>query len=616
MGEIRRLEKTVYDKIAAGEVVERPVSVVKELVENAIDAGASAVSINIVGGGIRSVTVTDNGSGIRAEDVSLAFEKHATSKIATIHDLERIHTQGFRGEALASIAAVCAVEMKTKRRDEEAGTRIRVSGGRDEEPVAAGLPDGTSITVSNLFFNVPARLKFLKGEAQEAAAISDLVSRYILCYPEVSFHYSSQGKTIYHSPGDGDLRHAIYAVYGDMLDTICYVSSEVNDIHVSGFVSRPGTSMKGGRAGSVFVNRRYVRNTSFANTVRGAYGETLVKGETPFYLLNIDLPASAVDVNVHPNKLQVRFRDAGAVDYAIREAVSQACVQVRGSVHLPEEKKPEQARASVVAMQTGPAAVQTELFSGFKPTVLRETEIPAPPEYTQPCEQAKQVSAGTIQNTPPQEAVPENRPKVFFEETAQPSTQPEPDTLPLYYRLIGSFADTYILAEQGENLLIIDQHAAHERLLYERFKSGAMPLSQALLAPFVLTVSHEQKLLIEQSVELLASLGFDIEPFGALQFKVSAVPSVAAGVGVEELIGEALDELEKGEADILMRREAVIRAACRSAVKAGDKLSEAELRSIVESFLTTNVMPTCPHGRPVISVLSKKSLEKSFKRVI
>jgi len=603
MGEIRRLEKTVYDKIAAGEVVERPVSVVKELVENAIDANASAVSISIAGGGIRSATVTDNGSGIRAEDVSLAFEKHATSKIATIRDLDRIHTQGFRGEALASIAAVAVVEMKTKRRDEEMGTRIRIAGGRNEEPVAAGLPDGTSITVSNLFFNVPARLKFLKGETQEAAAISDLISRYILCYPELSFHYASNGKTIYHSPGDGDLRHAIYAVYGDMLDTITYVSAEVNDIRVSGFVSRPGTSMKGGRAGSVFVNRRYVRNISFANTVRSAYGETLVKGESPFYLLNIDLPASSVDVNVHPNKLQVRFNDAGAVDYAIREAVSQACMQVRGAVHLPDEKKPEPPRASV-AMQTGPA-VQTELFSGFKPAVVRETEVASTAEYVhtyQPTErQAMQPESVTIPDKPQVQEV-------------LPATTL--DAPPPYYRLIGSFADTYILAEQGENLLIIDQHAAHERLLYERFKNGVAPLSQPLLAPFVLTVSHEQKIMIEQNLDLLASLGFDIEPFGALQFKVGAVPSIAVGAGIEELIGEALDEFVKGGADVLMRREAVIRAACRSAVKAGDKLAEKDLRSIVESFLETDVMPTCPHGRPVITVLSKKSLEKSFKRVI
>ena len=607
MGEIQRLDKQVYDKIAAGEVVERPVSVVKELIENAIDASASAVSVSIAGGGIRSIAVTDNGSGIRAEEVGLAFEKHATSKIATIHDLERIHTQGFRGErGVASIAAVSAVEMKTKRRDEEAGTRIRISGGRGDEPVSAGLPDGTSVTVSNLFFNVPARLKFLKSESQEAALISDLVSRYILCYPEISFHYSSQGKTIYHSPGDGDLRHAVYAVYGDMLDTICYVSSEVNDIRISGFVSRPGTSMKGGRSGSVFVNRRYVRNTSFASTVRGAYGETLVKGESPFYLINIDLPASSVDVNVHPNKLQVRFKDAGAVDYAIREAVSQACMQVRGSVRMSEEKKPESPRASV-AMQSSAGAMQTELFSGFKPSVLRETESPVS-AAARPIEAARNEK-------PESEAQPEALPSETAMQ-APPDIEPKTLTPPVSYRMIGNFADTYILAEQGDNLLIVDQHAAHERLLYERYKNGVMPLSQPLLAPQVLTVSHEQKNLIEQNAELLSSLGFDIEPFGALQFKVGAVPSMAWDTSVPELIGEALDEIQKGGADVVMRREAVIRAACRSAVKAGDRLSETELKSIVESFLETNVIPTCPHGRPVISVLSRKALEKSFKRVI
>lgn len=616
MGEIRKLEKSVYDKIAAGEVVERPVSVVKELVENAIDASASAVSVSIEGGGIRSLSVTDNGSGIRAEDVSLAFENHATSKISSVHDLERIHTQGFRGEALSSIAAVSSVEMKTKRRDEDTGTRIRISGGRTDDAVFAGLPDGTSVTVSNLFFNVPARLKFLKGEPQEAAMISDLVSRYILCYPEISFHYSSQGKTVYHSPGDGDLKHAVYSVYGDILDTISYVATEVNDIRVSGFVSRPGTSMKGGRSGSVFVNRRYVRNASFANTVRSAYGETLVKAESPFYLLNIDLPASAVDVNVHPNKLQVRFKDAGAIEYAIKEAVAQACFQVRGSVQLPQDKKQEPpSQRARIAMQTSADVIQTELFSGFKPAMLRETETPVASEYpklykTMQVEQSDNTI--TVEETLPEDTV-----------TVQQTHRQEPPQAseqvilpPVGYRLIGSFADTYVLAEQGENLLIIDQHAAHERLLYERFKSGSVPLSQPLLAPHVLTVSHEQKNLIEQNSELLVSLGFDIEPFGALQFKIGAVPSVAHSVSVEELVGEALDEIQRGGTDVLMRREAVIRAACRSAVKAGDRLSEKELSSIVESFLETNVMPTCPHGRPVISVLAKKTLEKSFKRVI
>jgi DNA mismatch repair protein MutL len=611
MGEIRRLEKTVYDKIAAGEVVERPVSVIKELVENAIDADASAISITISGGGVRSMVVTDNGSGIRAGDVFLAFEKHATSKISTIHDLDRIHTQGFRGEALSSIAAVSIAEMKTKRRDEDVGTRIRISGGQPGETAAVGIPDGTTVTVSNLFFNVPARLKFLKSESQEAAMISDLISRYILCYPEISFHYISQDKTVYHSSGDGNLRHAVYTVYGDMLDSLCEVSAAVNDIHIAGFVSRPGTSMKSGRGGSVFVNRRYVRNVSFAATVRSAYGETVVKGETPFYLLFIDMPSSSVDVNVHPNKLQVRFRDAAAVEYVMKEAISQVCAQVRAEVRLPSETQPLPQRTRV-AMESSPEVIQTQLFSGFKPAVLRETEvIPAPSEPLYPSSHT-QTDIATVEQVTGNTASEMNN----LPETAVHSPSPATITPPAGYRLIGSFADTYILVEQEDNLLIIDQHAAHERLLYERFKSGTVPLSQSLLMPRVISVSHEQMNLIENEGELLASLGFDIEPFGALQLKVSAVPSVAFGASVEDLVGEALDEARKGVGDVMVRREAIIRAACRSAVKAGDKLSDAELRSIVENFLATNVMPTCPHGRPVISVLSKKSVEKSFKRIV
>jgi len=605
MGEIRRLPKNVSDKIAAGEVVERPLSVIKELIENSIDAGASAVSISIMGGGIKQLCVTDNGKGIDAEDAELAFEKHATSKIATENDLHFINTQGFRGEALCSIAAVSVVDMKTKRREAELGTQIRVSGGRMDDISPAGLPDGTSVTVSNLFYNVPARLKFLKSEQQEASYISDLVSRYILVFPEISFHYTSQGKTIYHSPGNGDLKDAIYCVYGAaLMDNIVYVSDEANDIKVDGYVSRPGAVMKNRQKGSLFVNRRFVRSTSLGDMVKSAYGPTLVKGESPFYALNITLHPGAVDVNVHPNKLQVRFRDNAAVEYVIKEAVSKASKEIRGSVMIDMPAQPEKPRSSV-EMQAPKEVLQTALFSGFGGASLKETA------------QAKQPEREAYTYEPYDHTEFEPDPPSSLPDAEEKSEDSIPSVnVPQSYYVIGCFANTYVLVQQGDDLLIIDQHAAHERLLYDKFIRNQSSASQPLLTPAVLTVSHAQKLLIDENVDVFQSLGFDIEPFGTLEYKVSAVPMIVAGVPVVELINDALNEISENRGKEVLKRELIIRASCRSAVKAGDKLSQTELLSVAQSFINTGVMPTCPHGRPVISVITKKQIEKSFKRVL
>ncbi len=593
---IRILDKSVSNKIAAGEVVERPVSVVKELVENSIDAGAGAVSIDITEGGIKSITITDNGSGIASEEVALAFEKHATSKIMTLSDLGHIITQGFRGEALSSIAAVCVTDLRTKTQDEETGTHIRISGGRLDFCNPAGLPGGTSITVSNLFFNVPARRKFLKKPGQEAAYISDLVSRYILSFPEISFHYRSGGKTIYHSPGSGDLKDAIYCVYGrEISDSIAYVDEAYGGIRVWGYAARPGTSMRSKNTGSVFVNRRYVRNRLLFDMVIEAYGQTLVKGDFPFFALNIELPSSLVDVNVHPNKLQVRFSDNAAVEHVIKEAVSSACGNIYGRVKLSVQEETEEP-AQKVEMQTTQTFVQEDLFSGFARSVVKE-------ETTVDDDIAQQRQSG-------------QRPENFIEQQdaaahKQPEIKQEPADV-ISYRLIGSFANTYILVEQADNLLLIDQHAAHERLLYEKFVSEEQTASQRLMIPKVLKLSHDQMNTIEENIEVFRQLGFDIEPFGALEYKLSAVPSLLKEAQADQLIFDVLGDIKSP----ILRKNDLVRTACRRAVKANDKLNEKELQSLVDSFLKTDVIPTCPHGRPIITVLTKKQIEKSFKRTV
>ena len=603
MIEIRLLPKSVSNKIAAGEVVERPLSVVKELVENAIDASASAISVDITGGGIAEICVTDNGIGIGAQFVQTAFEKHATSKIYSETDLQLISTQGFRGEALSSIAAVSVVEMKTKSREEELGTSIRISGGRLDDIGPAGLPDGTSTCVKNLFFNVPARLKFLKKPAQEAAYISDLISRYILAFPEVSFHYRAQGKSIFHSPGNGDLKSAIYCVYGGaVMDNLAHVDQTVGEITVDGYVSRPGTVMKNRRAGSVFVNRRYVRSTALHDMVRSAYGQTLVKGEFPFFALNITLPASSVDVNVHPNKLQVRFKDTAAVEHVLSEAVSAACTIVAGSVVLDSPDAPPKPK-SRVEMQSTPDFAQEDLFSGFTRSTLKETE-----QHT-----------GTNGNALPIEDLSADFPpptanQLIDNDTSQDFAEAG-DALH-EYRLIGSFSKTYAIVEQGDSLLLIDQHAAHERLVYNQFLMRKVMGAQQLLSPEIITLSHEQKNLIDENLEAFISLGFDIAPFGELEYKVSAVPSVFGGASVSALLNDALFEIATNKNKAVIMRDRIIMAACRSAVKAGDPLPDQALASLVDRFLMTDVIPTCPHGRPIITVITKKQIEKSFKRTL
>lgn len=573
---IRKLPKNISDKIAAGEVVERPLSVVKELVENAIDAKANAINISITDGGIKQIIVSDNGLGISAGEVNLAFEKHATSKISFERDLTLITTQGFRGEALSSIAAVSAVEMMTKCRSEELGTQLRIAGASGCEIKPVGLPDGTTVTVSRLFFNVPARLKFLKSQSKEAAYISDLVSRYILAFPEISFHYTVQQKTVYHSPGNGKLLDAIFCVYGNaVLDNIVYVDYESNGIKACGYVSRPGAA--GMRPGSVFVNRRYIKSAVLSDIIRKAYGQTMVSGERPFYLLNITLPPNKVDVNVHPNKLSVRFADIAAVEHVIKEAVSAACRNIYSKVEISNSILPA-VKPINVQMRAPAEILQTEFFSGFERRTLSE----------KPADNAKAYEHKYNVDEP---------------------------VLDLHYKLIGSFANTYVLVEQSENLLIIDQHAAHERLLYEKFIAKKSADSQTLLCPHVFKVTHEQKNSIDSNIQTLISLGFDIEPFGNLEYKLNAIP-FGHSEDAQLLLFDALDEIRKSCGDVVLMRHAVIRAACRRAVKAGDRLPQEDLRSLISAFIENNVIPTCPHGRPVITIITKNQLEKSFKRVL
>ena len=345
--------------------------------------------------------------------------------------------------------------------------------------------------------------------------------------------------------------------------------------------------MKNRRAGSIFVNRRYVRSTTLFDMIKSAYGQTLVKGEFPFFALNITLPASQVDANVHPNKLQVRFRDAAAVEHVIKEAVSSACKNIRAKVDIVVPKAAEPAHT--VQMQTQENFEQPDLFAGFARAELKE-------------------DSGVYDDLQMKQTEEQWEREDIYEERINEA----PISAPQQYRVIGNFSNTYIIVEQAENLLLIDQHAAHERLLYDEFIGEENTVSQPLLAPQIITVSHEQKNLIDDNIDVFAQLGFDISPFGALEYKISALPSLLSGAGAEELISEVLGDIK----DPVLRREDLIRLACRRAIKANDKLNEMELNSLVDSFINTDVIPTCPHGRPIITVITKKQIDKSFKRIV
>jgi len=594
MGNIKLLDEAVSNRIAAGEVIENPASVVKELAENAIDANATSITIELAGSGFSSIRVTDNGEGMDESDVLLAFERHATSKIQTVKDLLNIRTLGFRGEALSSIAAVSETEIKTKFKTSDTGTVARISGGKDLSIRSVGLPDGTTVIVKNLFFNTPVRRKFLKTPARETALVTDLVSRLILAHPEISFKYISNGNTVFHTPGDGDVKTAVFCVYGrEILEHLVPVSSEDRDVSVSGYTGLPEFAYKNRIRQSFFVNQRYVRSRQLSEYVQSAYRDRLVKGLFPFCLLHIRIPAGLVDVNVHPNKLRIRFTDEPRMRSLVQKAVADA-LKRKGFVN--ELRMPPEDKTSSAPEKTEKQESQIDFFTGF-------SQLKAEKEHL------KQQTAVSADESKPE-----------MPETSEPAVEAAPGSWISDYTVVGTAFDTYLLLEQEEKLLIVDQHAAHERLLYDRIfretKAGRLA-AQRLLSPEIIRLSEADKLLLMENIELLTELGFDIQEFGLFEFKVSGVPYYYDAPDVNGLIDDLLGELKESiRDDIMLRKEKIARMACRKAIKAGAKLSRTEIDTLMRSFARGDSIPTCPHGRPIFCVLKKSQIEKNFRRIV
>ena len=622
---INILSKEIYNKIAAGEVVDRPYSVVKELVENAIDAEATEITVEIEGGGKKKVRVTDNGKGISKEDLPRAYLPHATSKLKSAEDLFTVATLGFRGEALASIAAVSRMKIVSKRNGENAYSLSSEGGLLGEVGEAAGA-NGTEVTVENLFFNTPARLKFLKSDMQEEGEVSNMMARFLLSRPKIAFTYYVNGKLKYRSYGDGP-ESALAAVYG--ADTVekCYeISAEKHGIRIYGYLGNQNFSKSNRSYQSLFVNGRFVVNQTVAAAVTNAYGAYLMKRQYPFFVLFLDVPAEIVDVNVHPTKADVRFADNQIIYGCVYSVVSavldgnskalEYLVPVKNSA-VQEEIPIPRAEVGSALPDSKPIPAMTyeaakkELSFDVSPVGGR---TPAPRLFVENEPFTMKVSA-PMPDKIECDAFEENRAFLLEKEKKQ---QEKIDPATLVYK--GELFKTYLIYEIGDDAYFIDQHAAHERLIYNRLVdrvSSRDVLSQPMLMPFVLSVNSEEYAFIMKQLPLLKELGFEAEEFGGTSIKISAVPLDLQRIDLDAFFGEVLGSMESYSgiklADLL--KDKLASAACKAAVKGGENLTADEAKSLIAQ-MDGDMGLRCPHGRPVAVKMKKSELEKLFKRIV
>ncbi|MBP3523762.1 MAG: DNA mismatch repair endonuclease MutL [Clostridia bacterium] len=695
---IIRLDEEIIGKIAAGEVVESPASAIKELVENSLDAGATCVTVEIRDGGISYLRVTDNGRGIPSRDVRLAFERHATSKIRKSEDLFDLHTLGFRGEALASIAAVSKLVLTTRHAGEESGTRAVNEGGVIKSIGEAASPQGTTIVARELFYNTPVRLKFLKKPVTEAARVAEVIARMILAHPEISFRLIHNGKQVYTSSGNGDLRSAVFCLYGrEIAGAMTPVRSE-GAVSVTGLVG-VGLQARANRARQTFiVNGRTIRSALLTQALEDGCRERVTVGHYPVCVLNVQMPVAMVDVNVHPNKLEVRFSDENLIYQAVKGAIADSFTAsplqsapkmtlvneperpVVGTVRVidteteggieqarqengtrpadapakPEvkvhvlnvapEKRTAEPSGHVPEAEpvSRPAPDQQAAFTSFvtqyfggavqRASALHESVIPGrteeiavrQPAKAEKTQQAleKTADARSAAETPADKA--EKQLPSAGQEPVQENLLPEPPEKDLGpalegYSMVGVAFDTYIILQNDKQLLLIDQHAAHERILYEKLmrEIDAGTGSQMLMVAQVVQVTPQDAAKIETYAEEIKAAGFEIEPFGDNAYQIRAVPNVLGVPQSRSAFLEMVDHL--GELRVLStqqkRRDAILQMACKKAVKGGDRLTMEEIRPLLADMLLSSAPPTCPHGRPLVVVLTRSEIEKRFRRI-
>ncbi|MCD8390413.1 MAG: DNA mismatch repair endonuclease MutL [Firmicutes bacterium] len=658
MGIIHLLDSTVSNKIAAGEVVERPSSVVKELAENSIDAGAESITIEIKSGGREYIRVSDNGCGMSAEDAQICFLRHATSKVRNDEDLDAIYTLGFRGEALSSIGAVAKVSLITKRAEDEGGVRVTCRGGEILSSEDAGVPNGTTVIVEDLFFNTPARQKFLKKDATEAGYITDIATRLIFAHPEISIKLIVNGREKLYSAGDNSLLNAVYTVYGkDYARHMREAAYEGEGIAVAGLVS-VGTAARANRNyQSFFVNGRYIKSPMMTRALEEAYKNQIMVGKYPVAVLNVKIDPSLTDINVHPTKLEVKFSNERDIYRAVFYAVSNALYR---EANVPRIEKSDDAENSENRLYLSDMAAELPKTAEKPPFGGGSVKRPPMPNYNprqnpfsrggeqyslgdfesrseksdSPSEdEDKFVSAyvphsapnapltvrepertGSILDAPAEQRVTSARAERAEEERGNVFVDE-------YFRIVGQIFDTYIIAEKGDEMLIVDQHAAHERLKFEELKrhiENKEPFSQLLIEPVVVTVNADEYAAFEENCGQFNAMGFDCGTFGEDAVIVRAVPGEVEIGEVENLILELIGAAKNLKNDITTDKQLRLleTIACKSAVKANMRLSEDEAAELLRNVLRMKNINTCPHGRPIVITMSKRELEKQFGRIM
>ena len=680
MPRINVLPKNIADLIAAGEVVERPSSVVKEFVENSIDAGSKKIVVEIKNGGKTYLRVTDDGCGIEREDVRNAFVSHATSKISSVTDLDSISTLGFRGEALASVSAVSKVDLMTSTPDSSVGTRYVIEGGIEQLLDDAGSPVGTTIDVKELFYNIPARLKFLKKDVQEGNYVATIVERIALSNPDISFRFIRDGKIAFQTPGDGNLKSAVYAVFGKQFTSdLLPVEGEHNGIKVHGFITKP-TAGRGNRAmQTFFVNKRYVKSVVFLSAIESAYKNSIMIGKFPACVLFVEMPFETVDVNVHPAKTEVRFYD----EKRVFEAVYNACLstlnadKIRPQVTFSTAKafvepavKGEQLKLNEVAPVTKTETKRSFIVKEFgNPVTGSENKVASPDkkepetldflkdEYlkpkvkviTEPVEEKSSENSHTLKITFSDNSNSEkntennsNTDSITEEQVLTEGLKTETvieekcidsktdnrieekesvnDNIPVVpdYKYIGEAFNTYLIAETENKIVLIDKHAAHERMLFNKFKGQMAGESQMMLFPVTVNLSDDEYSAVIENTELLLKAGYDVSDFGDRCVKVSACPPELIEENIDEIIVEIAGYLSNNIRTLMPEKLDWIyhSMACRAAVKAGNFTSRYEAELFVGKVLGDENLRYCPHGRPVLVEMTKRELEKQFGRIV
>ncbi len=651
MSKIALLSQGTIDKIAAGEVIERPSSVVKELVENAIDAGSTAITVEIKEGGISFIRITDNGSGIESSEVPLAFLRHSTSKIRSAEDLLCVHSLGFRGEALSSIAAIARVELITKTADALTGTRYLIEGSKEISKEEIGAPDGTTFLVRDLFYNTPARRKFLKTAQTEGTYISDMLEKLALSHPDISFKYINNNQTRLHTSGNGNRKDLIYHIYGrEIASSLLEVNFKCDYFALTGFIGKPSINRGNRNYENYFINGRYIKSTLLSKAIEEAYKSFLMQHQYPFTVLYFTFEGETLDVNVHPTKMELRFGNNQEIYKELCDALYAVLShrELIPEVPVTEEKKqkfehvykdpipePFEKRRINEIRSAATAAVKEPVASYGNPTqpkasmpVIKQPDVtPAShpgviavtpnPKFEQPVNKTAEPEK-TVTEQPVAQQQMQNPTQVTLESISSDFLTRDAKKK---HRIIGQLFKTYWLIEYEDKLYIIDQHAAHEKVLFERTMARLNQkeyTSQTISPPIVLSLDAKEQEMLEKYLPQIQKLGYEIENFGGREYMISAVPDNLFHIDMKDLFIEMLDDFSdiSGRATPDLILEKVATMSCKAAVKGNDALSLPEIDALIEELLTLENPFNCPHGRPTIISMSKYEIEKKFKRIV